>query len=217
MFYNLLVTRKILQSRAVPYWQQKINGFAISEDTWKNIWLFKLKYISDTRLINFNFKLMYNLIPVRKNLYKWNLADDANCTNCNIEEDVLHAFIDCAKLTPFWRWINTILKDIYPNTAINLNPHTVLFGKNLSDKLFYMYNFVLNCALFTIYKCIVQRNFENKEYEYTKLKRLMTQEVKNRIEIECKTSKKCKLNSNNIESLVRFFKVYVVLLYFVHL
>lgn len=139
MFYNLLVTRKILQSRAVPYWQQKINGFAISEDTWKNIWLFKLKYISDTRLINFNFKLMYNLIPVRKNLYKWNLADDANCTNCNIEEDVLHAFIDCAKLTPFWRWINTILKDIYPNTAINLNPHTVLFGKNLSDKLFYNY------------------------------------------------------------------------------
>ena len=51
--------------------------------------------IKEFRLREFNFKLLYDILTVRKNLFKWGLLNDDLCLKCKETEDVVHAFISC--------------------------------------------------------------------------------------------------------------------------
>ena len=51
-----------------------------------HIWEFRLKSIKDIRLKNFNFKFLYNIVPVKSNLFKWKLSDDGLCPEFNIKK-----------------------------------------------------------------------------------------------------------------------------------
>ena len=44
--------------------------------------------IKENKLRQFNFKFLYNLLPIRQNLLKWRLANDANYSHCNVEEEM---------------------------------------------------------------------------------------------------------------------------------
>ncbi len=176
-FYDTLVEENTLQSRAEIYWRNKINDNQVGQK-WKDIWTFKLKDTTDIRLKNFNLKLLYNIVPVNGNLYKWKLSSNEECTTGNVKEDISNAFLLCEKIKSFWSWLENIicvLKEKYK--TFKMNNHTLIFGCNIQNKHFRLLNFILNCALFVIYKCIV--NFENKQYNNIKVKSMFIQELKN--------------------------------------
>ena len=53
--------------------------------------------------------LLYNIVPVKSNLFKWKLSDDDLCPECNIKEDILHAFLLCERVKAFWKWLGNII------------------------------------------------------------------------------------------------------------
>ena len=192
-FYKILTENNILESRVEGYWQNKVHNNPIgqSELEWKNVWKFKLKSVRDTRLKNFNLKFLYNIVPVNSNLYKWNLTESDKCPECNIKEDILHAFLFCEKLNTFWGWLENIIHHLqmdYGNFKMSCS--IIIYGFNIENKKYNLLNFIVNCALFVIYKCIVIRNFEDKKYGYVKLQNMLQQEIKNQIY--------CDANSKNI-------------------
>ena len=63
--------------------------------------------MSENRLREFNFKL---LLSVRKNLYKWGLADDAYCPHCHMTEDIVHAFMECELKKTFYEFLKHVVK-----------------------------------------------------------------------------------------------------------
>ncbi len=110
------------------------------------------------------------------------MSNNEGCTKCNVKEDISHAFLLCEKIKSFWSWLENnicVLKEKYK--TFKMNDHTLIFGCNVQNKHLRLLNFTLNWALFVIYKCIVIRNFENKQYNNIKVKSMFIQELKNQI------------------------------------
>ena len=134
------------------------------------------------RLKNFNFKFLYNIVPVKSNLFKWKLSDDDLCPECNIKEDILHAFLLCERVKAFWKWLGNIIKKLKADYAtFNIDSAVMIYGFNIENKTFKLLNFIVNCAMFVIYKCIIVRNFESKQYSFSGLQNMLHQELKNQI------------------------------------
>ena len=127
-------------------------------------WEFRLKSIKDIRLKNINFKFLYNIVPVKSNLFKWKLSDDDLCPECNIKEDILHAFLLCERVKAVWKWLGNLIKKLKADYAtFNIDSAVMIYGFNIENKTFKLLNFIVNRAMFVIYKCIIVRNFESKQ------------------------------------------------------
>ena len=57
----------------------------------------------------------------------------------------------------------------------------MIYGFNIENKTFKLLNFIVNCVMFVIYKCIIVRNFESKQYSFSGLQNMLHQEMKNQI------------------------------------
>ena len=57
----------------------------------------------------------------------------------------------------------------------------MIYGCNIENKTFKLLNFIVNCAMFVIYKYKFVRNFENKQYSFSDLQNMLHQELKNQI------------------------------------
>ena len=137
------------------------------------------------RLKTFNFKFLYNIVPVNSNLFKWKLSDDDLCPECNIKEDILLAFLFCERVKAFWEWLENIIKKLKADYAtFNIDSAVLIYGFNIENKTFKLLNFIVNCAMFIIHKCIIVQNFESKQYSFIGLQNMLHQELKNQICID---------------------------------
>ena len=59
--------------------------------------------IKDNELKQFNFKLLYNLLPVKRKLFLWQLSNRDPCEACTCREDLYHALLTCKLNTSFFR------------------------------------------------------------------------------------------------------------------
>ena len=57
----------------------------------------------------------------------------------------------------------------------------MIYGFNIENKTFKLLNFIVNCTMFIINKCIIVRNFESKQYSFSSLQNMLHQEMKNQI------------------------------------
>ena len=71
----------------------------------------------------------------------------------------------------------------------------MIYGFNIESKTFKLLNFIVNCAMFVIYKCIIVRNFESKQYSFSGLQNMLHQELKNQICNDVKAKYICKFFS----------------------
>ena len=86
----------------VQYWQNRFGGHAdISLEHWNKIFTFKIKNRIENKFGHFQYNLIYNLIPCKKNLYKWKINDSDKCCFCNCVEDYNHFFLTCEKNVHF--------------------------------------------------------------------------------------------------------------------
>ena len=65
--------------------------------------------------------------------------------------------------------------------TFNIDSAVMIYGFNIENKTFKLLNFIVNCAMFVIYKCIVVRNVESKQYSFSGLQNMLHQELKNQI------------------------------------
>ena len=106
-------------------------------------------------------------------MFKWKLSDDDLCPECNIKEDNLHAFLLCERVKAFWKWLGNIIKKFKADYAtFNIDSAVMIYGFNMENKTFKLLNFIVNCAIFVIYKCIIVRNFESKQYSFSGLQNI---------------------------------------------
>ena len=86
------------------------------------------------------------------------------------------------RVKAFWEWLENIIKKLKADYAIfNIDSAVLIYGFNIENKTFKLLNFILNCAMFIIYKCrpIAVKNFESKQYSFIGLQNMLHQELKN--------------------------------------
>ena len=71
--YAELIKLKQNSSRAMQFWNEVLHPETSMK--WRSLWLYRLKYVRDNSLIQFNFKFMYNILPIPTNLFKWKLKE----------------------------------------------------------------------------------------------------------------------------------------------
>ena len=88
-FYQLLEENKG-EIELPVYWTKRIN----KEVNWKNVFIRSIVKVKENKLKEFNFKILYNLIPTKINLFLWKLRNDDICEVCKTVEDLQHTFIE---------------------------------------------------------------------------------------------------------------------------
>ena len=89
--YKLIPPRTVLTNTCCLYWEEKLNV----DIDWSTVFKRNLAQIRENKLREFNLKLLYNLLPVKSNLFKWGISNENVCPKCHIKEDINHAFIKC--------------------------------------------------------------------------------------------------------------------------
>ena len=136
-----------------------------------------LSQIRESKLREFNLKILYNLLPVRSNIFKWGISNNYVFPKCNIKEDMNHAFIECKLIEPFIKHLKEILRDIYKIKILTFSiQHLLKIDCESHCTLFF------TIAFWTIYKLIVKRNITGIDKRKVASKQHFPREITNRLE-----------------------------------
>ena len=148
-FYGIIPSKNNLTNTCCLYWEGKLN---IDID-WSTVFMRNLVNIKENKLREFNLKLLYNLLPVKSNLFKWGITNDDVCPKCNTKEDIQHAFIECKLNKNLHKYLKELLQNIYQVKLLTINiQHLLKIDCQNNCSLF------LTMEFWTIYKLIVERN-----------------------------------------------------------
>ena len=78
--------------------------FKITEDLSSRIYTIASKCTLDTKTRIFQFKILYNVLYVNKQLYKMNLSVSPLCSLCLKEQETFtHLFLECSYSSKLWK------------------------------------------------------------------------------------------------------------------
>ena len=122
---------------------------------------------------------MYNLLPVKSNLFKWGITREYLCSKCKVKEDIIHAFVECDLNKPFLKHVENILQKVYNEKTKISSLHLLKIESNCQS------NLLLTIAFWSLYKVILERNKTGKEKRDIVLKHVFEREIRKRIEMQC--------------------------------
>ena len=172
-FYNVLLQQEGNNSRCCFFWENLIEV----NIPWKKCFERNLVRIKDNKLREFNFKVLYNLLPVKRNLCKWKFEENAKCNACNVDEDMIHALIRCKLNNRFWIYVSWLVKHVY-NLQIDINVEILLKSGEMKE-----IDEFISIAFWCIYKLILLRNYKGVDYRETRLNILFASELKKRLDL----------------------------------
>ena len=148
MFYDMLIKMKYVKPTAIYRW----NGlFEIHDTDWESI--LKLPYTAtrETKLQSFQFKVIHRIIACKKWLYMQNILETDKCETCNIEDNLIHFFVECRLVTTFWKmlenWWNRLAKN-----KVKITTKHIIFGFYYDKSYFCNINYVIILAKWYIYR-----------------------------------------------------------------
>ena len=120
---------------------------------WKNIYSLAFEVTLDTKLREFQYKLLNLIIFTNEKLYKFKIIESLLCTFCNEEvESLEHLSYLCKISSFFWKELLSWLA-VQRNKDLDISFMEILFGKfDISDDSL-LVNHVLLLAKFFLYKC----------------------------------------------------------------
>ena len=133
----------------VKFWHKNL-GRHLCPRQWNNIFTFKIKYRIENKLGHFQFNLLYNLIPCKKNLFTWKLSDTDKCTFCNCVDEYNHYFVACSRSVIFWKLFRECLY-VVTNKNTNVDLESIIYGWNMDQSSYDFANLLLIIASYSVY------------------------------------------------------------------
>ena len=96
-FYKLLVPKTHAHDQTGPkHWSENLS---VNKDSWTSIFMSLKNVCKESRLKEFQFKLIHRIIITRKELFIFGIKTDDKCLYHGDKDSIEHAFIEC----PFMR------------------------------------------------------------------------------------------------------------------
>ena len=149
-FHCLLENKEIEQPQ---YWTKRIE----KEINWNHVFRRCIIKTKENKLKEFYYKILYNLLPTRRNLFLWKLRYDDVCETCQCVEDIQHAFFNCRLNHSFYQKISLMYKQRFDKN-IDITEE-ILFKEHVDNQL----HDILTVALWSIHKLITLRNVTGKD------------------------------------------------------
>ena len=139
-FYQNLIKQKTELPYQEDIWRNLFQNYVTKID-FQKLYVSKIKFCPDSKVAQFNYKLLHLILPCLANLKKWRIADDILCPLCSVKHDVVHLLFGCTKAQAVWSSVNNKL-----NTNFSL--FDVICGYADKPAL----NFFISLVSFCIYK-----------------------------------------------------------------
>jgi hypothetical protein len=140
--------RKIIQPTCIEKWHEKYN-LTFTEQEWKMIFTLAKIHTLDIRVIELQYKIIHRTYASDSIVSNFDNSVSKMCTLCNIENNLVHQFVECVNVTQFWQalkhWFQILFKKEY-----NLNLSSILFG--MLNMVSVQENFCLLYAKFFIHQ-----------------------------------------------------------------
>ena len=174
-FYSIYLENKCSYIAAMS---QQLDMFKDEDVSNEDIFRVKLVNIKELKLREFNFKVIYNILPCNVNLKRWGKKDYDVCDVCQESQTVKHLLFDCQYVKPLWKVIESVLDR-------NITFSHILCG----FKCLYS-NYLSSVCAFTIYKEWLLHSLENKNRPNTCNLDFFLNEISFRFEIYKKANLK---------------------------
>ena len=167
-----------LTSRFTPKIKRVLNvgakNFFLNKDVWTRIFKSLKNICKETKLKEFQFKLIHRTIVTKKELFRFGIKTDEQCLYCRDKDSIEHSFIDCAFTKLFTQnvlnWFNQVNEcqisptkeeTLFGITASSLD--TTIIRKFNYTALFmrhYIYSSILNSLAISIQEFISKLLFK---------------------------------------------------------
>ena len=143
----------------IPTAQKKYNE-AFSTHTfqldWEKIYLLPFKTTLDTKLREFQYKILNRILYTNKMLFKFKKIDSPLCDFCEKElETIEHLFFYCTKVCTFWGDLKAVLNSL--NISVRFDIKNVLLGILDTDDISILVNYILLESKYFIYCCKLKK------------------------------------------------------------
>ena len=150
LLYNAFKSKKQVPPTAQKKFQEK---FPQLQADWKEIYSLPFTVSIETKIREFEYKILKNIVFTNEKLFRLKLTDSSLCAFCNREtESVEHLFFYCDVTMTFWKalcsWLGKYKIKLQPFTIMD-----ILFGVFKMGGDFDILNHVMLAAKLYIYKC----------------------------------------------------------------
>ena len=124
-FYTLLCTKIHTTGHSGP--QRWSKDLSLDEDKWEKIFTSLKTVCRETKLKEFQYKLIHRIVVTKKELYRYGIKEDDECIYCGEKDSINHTFRDCHFVKIF---IQRVINWFNIENKINFNPSSEerLFG-----------------------------------------------------------------------------------------
>lgn len=163
--YSLLEAMKRDPYSCSQRWERVYgDGVLRSHIVWKHWHLLPYKITHSVQLQNFMYRIAYRVIPTQVYLHQIKVADSDTCPACHGLDDLLHFLFECPKVKEFWdslaTWVDA--NEHVMNFPEDLSEEEFLLGTTTANAKHYLFNYILMCAKFFVYK---ESTFGNRQYD----------------------------------------------------
>ena len=125
IFYQLFNNTTHTNGHAGPTkWGQNLS---INNERWKMVFGLSRKICKETKLKEFQFKLIHRILATKKELFRYGFSTDDECYYCGEKDSIDHTFIHCSFTKVLTQkvilWFNTTY-----NSSISPSTEELLFG-----------------------------------------------------------------------------------------
>ena len=121
-FYKNIITQKIEIPFQENYWKKTLESENLKFDI---IYSNKIKHIKDTKIAEFNYKVLHCILPCFDNLKKWKILEYDFCPLCHVKHDIVHLLFSCVKAKEIWKHVGMIFD-------INITLYNIVGVSNIS-------------------------------------------------------------------------------------
>ena len=106
-FYEKIVSQKYKKNNMINRWSRILDCTFNCKDFYLN----KMKFITEVKIAEFNYKIFNNILATGRNLYKWNKFHTDACIYCGLgPHDSRHLLYECIHLDNTWFIVQDVLR-----------------------------------------------------------------------------------------------------------
>ena len=108
-YYKLINDCSVMEPTGVKNWREKFPNIFVD---WRSKFANIYRIMKDNKLRQFQFKLLHKVITTKKELKKFNIATDHECTLCSNADSIFHTFMECNVSSSIYSSILKWFKDM---------------------------------------------------------------------------------------------------------
>ena len=146
--YSHLIQKYSVHSRnKLLKWFNNLNVTALEPvSECRKIWINVYNLTKETKLREFQWKILHRLIPCNKYLYFWKLKDSMYCPICQQIDSLEHRYLHCQIAVRCWKRVQSIISR-YFEVQVELTPANIIFSEVCGDINFKKHDSVVNLLI----------------------------------------------------------------------